>query len=123
MHRTYVRAYEHRSMAVALPFVMHRLVPGEGGRLGEECAVSFILWRDALDKHDYVELDTPSGHPNVSSLESIEQLGRKLQIDMNALKNHLSDIPDDEFEGEMCHLFHISIVHYIPIHSQKQQFM
>ena len=103
MHRTYVRAYEHRSMAVALPFVMHRLVPGEGGRLGEECAVSFIMWRHALDKLDYIELDGPTGNMNVSSLESVERLGRKLQLDMNALKNYLSDLPDDEFEGEMRH--------------------
>ena len=99
MHRSYVRAYEHRSMAVALPFVMHRLVPGEGGLLGEECAISFILWRNALDKHDYVEHDGPTTHVNVTSLETVERLGRKLQVDMNALKNYLSDVPDDEFEG------------------------
>ena len=103
MHRSYVRAYEHRSMAVALPFVMHRLVPGEGGLLGEKCAISFIMWRNALDKLDYVEHDATTSHVNVTSLESVERLGLQLQIDMNALKNYLSDVPDDEFEGEKRH--------------------
>ena len=90
-------------MAVALPFVMHRLVPGEGGRLGEECAITFVMWRHALDKHDYIEHDAPTGNMNVSSLQSVERLGHKLQSDMNALKKFLSDAPDDEFEGQMRH--------------------
>ena len=111
MHRSYVRAYEHRSMAVALPFVMHRLVPGEGGILGENCAISFIMWRNALDKLDYVEQDAPTSHVNVTSLETVERLGRKLQVDMNALKNFLSDVPDDEFEGKKRHQFHATITH------------
>ena len=111
MHRSYVRAYEHRSMAVALPFVMHRLVPGEGGILGENCAISFIMWRNALDKLDYVEHDAPTSHVNVTSLETVERLGRKLQVDMNALKNFLSDVPDDEFEGKKRHQFHATITH------------
>ena len=61
------------------------------------------MWRHALDKLDYIEFDAPTGNMNVSSLESVERLGRKLQLDMNALKKHLSDLPDDEFEGEMRH--------------------
>ena len=41
MDLAYVKGFEHRSMAVGLPYVLHNLIPATG--LGERLAVSYAM--------------------------------------------------------------------------------
>ena len=94
----YVRAHEHRSMAVVLPFIIHGLI--DNTTLGEQCAVSYVQWRLALDKCTFQEV-TDGTDPDVASLTDVRRLGSELQDNMNSLKAFLavSDEDSTEFEG------------------------
>ena len=94
----YVRAHEHRSMAVVLPYIMHGLI--DYTDLGEKCAVSYVLWRLALDKNTFEEV-ADGTDSDVGSLIDVGRLGSELQSNMNCLKAYLvsSDEQSTEFEG------------------------
>ena len=98
MELHHVRAHEHRSMAVVLPFIVHGVL--DNTTLGEQCAVSYVQWRHALDKHSYEE-SADASDSDVGSLSDVKRLGSVLQSNMNSLKAYLavSDGEPSEFEG------------------------
>ena len=89
-----VRGFQHRSMAVALPFVVHRLFPGTD--VPEAAAIAYIQWRFALDAVvfqetvDLADVDVDG----LSGLDDVQRLGTLLQQSMNDLRHLLHD--DDE---------------------------
>ena len=96
----FVRAHEHHSMAVVLPFIVHGLV--DCTTLGEQCVVSYVLWRQALDKYTFEEV-TDGSDSEVASLTDVRSLGLVLQKNMNSLKAYLAVSVEEssEFEGEL----------------------
>ena len=97
MDLAYVKGFEHRSMAVGLPFVLHNLIPEND--LGERVAVSYALWRRAIDYYDFCESPIAFDRGGVISLTYLDELGANLQRDMNALKQFVTTEPNAEFEG------------------------
>ena len=98
MDLAYVKGFEHRSMAVGLPYVLHNLIPATG--LGERLAVSYAMWRKTIDHYEFSDgngVDVSNdGYPTLGQVES---MGRQLQVDMNELKQWLHANPEAEFEG------------------------
>jgi len=98
MDLAYVKAFEHRSMAVGLPYVLHNLVPTTD--LGERLAVSYATWRKTIDHYEFSDAYKSYNSSNVRpTLEQVEIMGRQLQVHMNELKQWLHSDPDVEFEG------------------------
>ena len=97
MDLAYVKGFEHRSMAVGLPFVLYNLVPDND--LGERVAVSYALWRRAIDYYEFRESPFGFDRGGVVSLSHLDDLGSALQSDMNALKQFITTEPNAEFEG------------------------
>ena len=80
----FVRAFEHRSMAVRLPYVLHGLVTED---LAEQCSVAYLTWRMLLDNVLFCE-DALDPGDNVNGFGSVQELGiagRELQRLMNQL--------------------------------------
>ena len=104
-----VLGFQHRSMAVSLPFIVHRLFAGTN--IPEAAAVAYIQWRFALDAIVFQET-VDFGDADVdglSGLDEIERLGSHLQRCMNDLSHLLHDNNDD-INGELysrhqLHLF------------------
>ena len=104
MDLAYVKGFEHRSMAVALPYVLHNLISATD--IGERVAVSYATWRKAIDMYDFsdcVDADTDID-VNTATLDEVESLGCQLQHDMNELKQWLHEDPEVEFEGIYCEI-------------------
>ena len=99
MDLAYVKGFEHRSMAVGLPYVLHNLVPATD--LGERLAVSYVMWRKTIDYYEFTDRTDAydSGTNAGPTLEQVENMGRQLQVNMNELKQWLHSDPDVEFEG------------------------
>ncbi len=70
---SYIRAYEHRSIAAALPFVLQDL------KIGTSCAlltsISYVKWRSMLGESDY----------SIESISELQAEGQKLQQLMHKL--------------------------------------
>jgi hypothetical protein len=80
----FVRAFEHRSMAVGLPYILHGLVSND---LAEQCAIAYLHWRMLLDNVRFCEGVLLDGDA-VNGLGSIQDLrlaGSQLQNLMNDL--------------------------------------
>ena len=101
MDLAYVKGFEHRSMAVGLPYVLHNLVPATD--LGERLAVSYATWRKTIDHYEFSDAyNSYDAHNSCNvgpTLEQVEIMGRQLQLHMNELKQWLRSDPDVEFEG------------------------
>ena len=98
MDLAFVKGFEHRSMAVGLPYVLHNLIPATD--IGERLPVSYAMWRKTID---YYEFSDGNGVNTLSSsyptLVQVENMGKQLQLNMNELKQWLHANPDVEFEG------------------------
>ena len=84
VHLKFVRAFEHRSMSVGLPYVLHGLVDND---LAEQCALAYLNWRMLLDNKLFCEDEVTEGD-NVAGFGSIKDLkfaGNELQRLMNEL--------------------------------------
>ena len=51
MDLAFVKGFEHRSMAVGLPYVLHNLIPATD--IGERLAVSYAMWRKTIDNYEF----------------------------------------------------------------------
>ena len=54
----FVRAFEHRSMAVGLPYVLHGLLNDD---LAEQCSLAYLTWRMLLDNELFTEGPVSTG--------------------------------------------------------------
>ena len=85
----YVRAHEHRAIAMALPYVLEGLVSQDS--VAQDCAIAYSEWRLELASESYVKSDSPSASQSCfASLESITKLGTNLQRLMNKLNAELA---------------------------------
>ena len=90
-----VRGFQHRSMAVSLPFVLHKLFPESNAP--QAAAVAYITWRAALDavifqdSMDFADADVLG----LSGLDTVERLGCELQQRMNELSRLVKEDDDD----------------------------
>jgi hypothetical protein len=48
LDRKMLRGFQHRSMAISLPFVLHRLFVDDDG-VAEGAALAYVLWCNELD--------------------------------------------------------------------------
>ena len=96
---SFVKAFEHRCMAVGLPFVLHGLVSND---LAERCALAYLKWRMLLDCSIFTGMHQP-GDQNVDGIGSLDQLqssGELLQATMNELYSW-NQGSEDEIEGTL----------------------
>ena len=80
----FVRAFEHRSMAVGLPYVLHGLVNVD---VAEQCSLAYLQWRMCWDNvlfcHDpLLDRDRVQG---LGSVDELRLAGKELQRLMNEL--------------------------------------
>ena len=98
MDLAYVKGFEHRSMAVGLPYVLHNLIPDTD--IGERLAVSYAMWRKTIDYYEFSDGNGANiSNNNYPTLVQVESLAKQLQLDMNELKQFLHANPEVEFEG------------------------
>ena len=90
----FVRAFEHRSMAVGLPYVLHGLVSND---LAEQCSISYLNWRMMIDNVLFCE-GAMSDTSKVNGFGSVDELrlaGHDLQRLMNDLYRSNKGTQDD----------------------------
>ena len=87
----YVRAHEHRAIAMALPYVLEGLVSQDS--VAQDCAIAYSAWRLELASESYVKSGSPSASQSChASLETINKLGSNLQRLMNKLNAELASL-------------------------------
>ena len=85
----FVRAHEHRAIAMALPYVLEGLVSQDS--VAQDCAIAYSEWRLELASESYVKSGSPSASQSChASLETINKLGSNLQRLMNKLNAELA---------------------------------
>ena len=100
----FVRANEHRAIAIGLPYVLEGLLPST---CAQECALAYSNWRLELASAEYQKARIQQSHAlaGVASLDVLAELGSTLQLKMNALnaevnalKRHVTtaDAEDEE---------------------------
>ena len=80
----FVRAFEHRSMAVGLPYVLHGLVADD---IAEKCSIAYLHWRMILDNVIFCEQPLSDGD-RVQGFGSANEL-LKAGIELQRLMNEL----------------------------------
>ena len=96
LDRKMLRGFQHRSMAISLPFVLHRLLVDDDG-VAEGAAVAYILWRNELDAVVFQE-SVPFVDADVlglGGLDNVERLGAALQERMNTLSRLVTEEEED----------------------------
>ena len=96
LDRKMLRGFQHRSMAISLPFVLHRLLVDDDG-VAEGAAVAYILWRNELDAVVFQE-SVPFVDADVlglGGLDNVERLGAALQERMNTLSRLVTEEQED----------------------------
>jgi hypothetical protein len=80
----FIRANEHRAIAIGLPYVLEGLLPTKNA---QECALVYNNWRLELSSAVYKKSPVQRGQAmaGVSSMETLGVLGATLQAAMNAL--------------------------------------
>jgi len=96
LDRKMLRGFQHRSMAISLPFVLHRLFVDDDG-VAEGAALAYVLWRNELDAVVFQE-SVPLVDADVlglGGLDDVERLGITLQERMNALSRLVTEEQED----------------------------
>lgn len=75
----FLRAYEHRSIAVSLPFVLHGLALGNDAAI--KCAVAYLQFRILLEASGY----------DSDSLQEMTEYAQALQASMHCLSALVND--------------------------------
>ena len=82
----YIRAHEHRAIAMALPYVIEGLLDQSSS--AQACAIAYNEWRLELQADSYQMQQVPPNHlesSGLGSLETLKAMGTKLQQLMNSL--------------------------------------
>jgi hypothetical protein len=87
----YIRAHEHRAIAMGLPYVLEGLLPGS---VAQQCSVAYNEWRLELNAEVYQKpsLTRANAMSGMGSLTSLAAMGRKLQRLMNQLNAEVNEL-------------------------------
>jgi hypothetical protein len=109
----FIRAHEHRAIAMALPYVLEGLLDQSSS--AQACAIAYNQWRLELQADSYQTQQVPLNHLHSSglgSLETLKAMGTKLQQLMNSLnaefihlKKHSKNRKRKQAEGEDTDIF------------------
>ena len=94
----FVRAFEHRSMAVGLPYVLHGLLNDD---LAEQCSLAYLTWRMLLDNELFTEGPVSTGDAvnGMGSVSDLKAAGVELQRLMNQL-NQSNNGTGEDIDGD-----------------------
>jgi hypothetical protein len=95
----FIRANEHRAIAIGLPYVLEGLLPTT---TAQECALAYNNWRLELSSAVYRKSAIRRGQEmtGVSSLETLAALGTMLQAAMNALNAEVNSFKRQHVLGD-----------------------
>ena len=109
----YIRAHEHRAIAMALPYVLEGLLDQSSS--AQACAIAYNEWRLELQADSYQRQQVPLNQlqsSGLGSLETLKAMGTKLQQLMNSLnaefihlKKHSKNRKRKQAEGEDTDIF------------------
>ena len=109
----YIRAHEHRAIAMALPYVIEGLLDQSSS--AQACAIAYNEWRLELQADSYQRQQVPLNQlqsSGLGSLETLKAMGTKLQQLMNSLnaefihlKKHSKNRKRKQAEGEDTDIF------------------
>ena len=97
----YIRAHEHRAIAMGLPYVLEGLLPGS---VAQECSVAYNEWRLELNAEVYqkaalTRANAMSGHGSLTTLAAmggtLQRLMNQLNAEVNELKRQSKRKRDD----------------------------
>ena len=87
----YIRAHEHRCIAMGLPYVLEGLIPGS---VAQQCSVAYNEWRLELNAEVYQKatLTRANAMSGLGSLTTLAAMGGKLQRLMNQLNAEVNEL-------------------------------
>ena len=106
-----VRAYQHRCMAIGLPYVLNGLLQNQDFLIA---SIQYVHWRSLLQSARFKESRPSEGDATygICSLSELQASGTRLQKVMLTLKQSVDDDENAKYAG--IRLF-ITIVHVKPI--------
>jgi hypothetical protein len=93
-----VRAYQHRCMAIALPYVLNGLLENQNFLLA---SCQYVHWRSLLQSARFKESKPSEGDATygICSLSELQSSGIRLQKLMLALKQSVDDDENAKYAG------------------------